>query len=125
MTFRYARHTTDLKSIEKFYTEIVGLQKLGGFEAHDEYDGIFLGLPGLDWHLEFTISPEKPQSKFDEDDILVFYKNSAADLAVIKKIIEGNHIPLETPKNPYWSKYGLMISDPDGYKIIFALKHQS
>lgn len=125
MTFRYARHTADLKRIEKFYTEIVGLEKLGGFEGHDEYDGIFLGLPDLDWHLEFTISPEKPQSRFDEDDILVFYKNSEAELAECRKLIESKNIPLETPKNPYWSKYGIMISDPDGFKIIFALKHQS
>ncbi|QEC42675.1 VOC family protein [Pseudobacter ginsenosidimutans] len=125
MTFRYARHTTDLKRIEKFYTEIVGLQKLGSFEAHEEYDGIFLGIPGLDWHLEFTVSPEKPHSKFDEDDILVFYKDSPAELASMRSIIERHHIPFETPKNPYWSRYGLMISDPDGYKIMFALKHQS
>ena len=41
MTFRYARHTTDLKQIERFYTEIVGLEKLGGFEKHNNYDGLF------------------------------------------------------------------------------------
>ncbi|MCK7556341.1 hypothetical protein MKQ70_15495 [Chitinophaga sedimenti] len=72
MKFRYARHTNDLHQIEKFYTEIIGLEKLGGFENHDHYDGIFLGFPQQDWHLEFTTSDEKTQSRFDEDDILVF-----------------------------------------------------
>lgn len=32
MKFRYARHTSNLAALEKFYTEIIGLQKLGGFE---------------------------------------------------------------------------------------------
>ncbi|MBK8723789.1 MAG: hypothetical protein IPL95_16520 [Saprospiraceae bacterium] len=44
MTFRYARHTSDLESIEKFYTEIVGLEKLGGFKNHNHYNGLFLGI---------------------------------------------------------------------------------
>ena len=56
MTFRYARHTTDLKQIERFYTEIVGLEKLGGFEKHNNYDGLFLGHKNSNWHLEFTTS---------------------------------------------------------------------
>ncbi len=67
MTFRYARHTADLKRIEEFYTVIVGLEKLGGFQDHDNYDGIFLGFRDQSWHLEFTVSDENPVSKFDED----------------------------------------------------------
>lgn len=123
MTFRYARHTTDLKKIEKFYTEIVGLEKLGGFQNHENYDGLFLGLPNLNWHIEFTTSTEKPNSKFGEDDILVFYVNSKIELAKIKETIQKNNINLEIPKNPYWEQKGIMISDPDGFKIIFSIKH--
>ncbi|GAW90739.1 prolyl endopeptidase [Flavobacterium psychrophilum] len=85
MTFRYARHTTDLKQIERFYTEIVGLEKLGGFEKHNNYDGLFLGHKNSNWHLEFTTSIEKPESKFDEDDILVFYVNSEVEFKKVKK----------------------------------------
>jgi len=85
MTFRYARHTTDLQKIEKFYTEIVGLEKLGGFEKHNNYDGLFLGPKNSDWHLEFTTSTNQPKSKFDDDDILVFYVNSEIELTRIKK----------------------------------------
>lgn len=123
MTFRYARHTTDLQTIEEFYTSIVGLQKLGGFAGHDGYDGIFLGIPGLEWHLEFISSEEKPVSKFDEDDLLVFYQTEE-ELAAKKQTLEQHNIKTEVPKNPYWTQYGVMISDPEGYKIMFALKHQ-
>ncbi|MFN5982341.1 MAG: VOC family protein, partial [Fluviicola sp.] len=73
MTFRYARHTSNLKALEKFYTELVGLKKLGGFENHSSYNGIFLGDPAENWHLEFTTSNENPIHQFDEEDALVFY----------------------------------------------------
>lgn len=120
MNFRYARHTTDLKRIEAFYTNIIGLQKLGGFESHNRYDGIFLGYPESQWHLEFTVSRDIPQSKFDEDDLLVFYVFSEIEMATIKRKMEREHIQTEVPKNPYWKDKGIMISDPDGYKIVFA-----
>jgi hypothetical protein len=122
MTFRYARHTVDLQKIEKFYTEIVGLEKLGGFQDHDGYDGLFLGHSGLGWHLEFTVSAKKPKCSFDEDDILVFYLYSEMELALVKSIIANNAVPIEIPVNPYWVHNGIMVSDPDGYKIVFSFK---
>ena len=122
MTFRYSRHTSDLQRIVKFYTEIVGLERLGGFENHDDYDGLFLRLPGQSWHLEFTSSKSKPNNKFDDDDILVFYLNSETELLGVGSRIEKGKILLEEPKNPYWNKNGIMISDPDGFKIIFTVK---
>lgn len=122
MLFRYARHTNDLQKIERFYTQTVGLEKLGGFLNHDTYDGIFLGLPSQSWHLEFTASNEKSSSTFDEDDALVFDVNSRLELSEIRNRILKNAVEIETPKNPYWRKNGLMISDPDGFKIIFSIE---
>ncbi len=122
MTFRYARHTTNLQEIEKFYTEIIGLEKIGSFENHNDYDGLFLGHKNSNWHLEFTTSTNKPNSKFDQDDILVFYLNSEIELAQIKKTLKQKNINLEAPKNPYWSENGIMISDPDRFKVVFTVR---
>lgn len=122
MEFRYARHTTELSRIEHFYTQIAGLENLGGFRDHDSYDGLFLGSPGMNWHLEFTVSDEKPDHTFDEDDALVFYVKSEDELSKIRDRILKNNILLEAPKNPYWAKNGMMISDPDGYKVIFSVR---
>jgi len=121
MIFRYARHTTDLQRIEEFYTKVVGLQKIGNFQNHNNYDGLFLGLPCMNWHLEFTRSNEIPQSMFDEDDALVFYFTSENEILKVKERIEENNIKLEIPRNPYWHEHGIIISDPDGYKVIFSL----
>ncbi|MDI9339692.1 MAG: VOC family protein [Sediminibacterium sp.] len=122
MIFRYARHTTDLGKIEKFYTDVIGLEKLGGFENYENYNGLFLGHKNADWHLEFTTSDEKPKSQFDEDDILVFYVNSDIELTSIKKRLVNKTIKPEAPKNPYWITHGVMISDPDNFKIVFSIK---
>lgn len=122
MIFRYARHTTDLQQIKEFYTDIVGLEELGGFENHSNYDGLFLGYKNSTWHLEFTTSTVKPKNQFDHDDILVFYVNSEIELASIKKTIHQKGIHLQLPKNPYWVENGIMISDPDGFNIIFSIK---
>lgn len=123
MILRYARHTSDLNKIERFYTEIVGLEKLGDFENHDTYSGIFLGYQDADWHLEFTKSDELPKNEFDEDDMLVFYVSSTIELSKIKDKLKNKRIKLEQPKNPYWSRNGIMISDPDNYKLVFSIKH--
>jgi hypothetical protein len=124
MTFRYARHTTDLQNITNFYADVVGLSVIGSFENHDGYDGIFLGFPERDWHLEFTFSDDKPHHTFDEDDALVFYVYSEMEILAIQKRLERLGILAEHPKNPYWLKNGVMISDPDGHKIIFSVLHK-
>jgi len=55
---------------------------LGGFENHNNYDGIFIGKPELDWHFEFTKSDKKADHFSDEDDI---------NFVNLKKIYEFNN----------------------------------
>jgi hypothetical protein len=102
--------------------EIIGLKKLGRFANHSDYDGVFLGLENLDWHLEFTVSPDKPQSTFDKDDALVFYLSSQEELTQKRNFLLQKGVDLVGPKNPYWQEYGIMIQDPDGFNIIFSVK---
>ena len=120
MVFRYARHTEDLLRMELFYTRVVGLDKLGEFENHQGYNGIILGLAGIDWQLEFTTSSQKPQRKFDDDDTLVFYLRTEDEFIGARKRIADSGVSTEIPRNPYWSANGIMISDPDGHHVIFT-----
>ncbi|MFT6845971.1 MAG: hypothetical protein ACJAUV_002171 [Flavobacteriales bacterium] len=80
MTFRYARHTNELDPLVRFYTQVIGLEVLGSFTNHNAYDGIFLGLPKSDWHIEFTCSPEKVNHTPNSDDLLVFYVNTQEEI---------------------------------------------
>ena len=120
MTFRHARHTNNLEQLKTFYTEILGLEVLGSFENHNNYDGVFIGKPNENWHLEFTQTTEIVNHTFDEDDILVFYPNTNQEYELILEKIIKENIQFIAPKNPYWKENGKMILDPDGYRIIVS-----
>ena len=120
MQFRSARHTTDLQQIIDFYCGILGLKILGDFKDHDQYDGIFIGIPGKDWHLEFTVSSEKPLHKADEDDLLVFYAENKSEFESFRAKFKAKNRSEVEPKNPYWAAHGQTYMDPDGFRIVIA-----
>ena len=122
MKFRAARHTNDLKPIIEFYTNIIGLEVLGSFENHDDYNGVFLGIKDQDWHLEFTESNINAKHHFDDDDILVFYPSNEKECQLILEQIEQHAIKTIKPINPYWQKYGLMVEDPDEHKVVVSIQ---
>lgn len=120
MQFRVARHTNLIKEIETFYTKILNLEILGEFKNHNGYDGIFIGKPHYNWHLEFTTTHEDVNHQFDEDDCLVFYPETQQEYDEIIGGLEIYHIrPIES-KNPYWNENGISFIDPDGYVVVVS-----
>jgi len=124
MKFRLARHTKNLQLIVDFYCTILGLEILGSFENHENYDGIFIGKPNSDWHLEFTVSDEMPKHQADEDDLLVFYPENEDEFEEIIAKFKSNNIQSITSKNPYWNANGVTYNDPDGFRIVIAKKNK-
>ena len=120
MKLRVARHTNNLENIKSFYANILGLEILGGFENHNNYDGIFIGKPSENWHLEFTKSKEKINISCNEEDYLVFYPENQLEYDQILKNIEANKIKFITSKNLYWNENGKIILDPDGFGVIIS-----
>jgi catechol 2,3-dioxygenase-like lactoylglutathione lyase family enzyme len=121
MKFRIARHTKDLNRIIDFYGRVLGLQVLGDFKDHHNYNGVFLGLPDADWHLEFTVSGTIPVHYPDNDDLLVFYAKTVDEFNAMKAKFIANRVRPVTPKNPYWSKNGITFIDPDGFRIVISV----
>jgi hypothetical protein len=120
MKLRVARHTNQLEKMEAFYINTLGFERLGGFQDHNGYNGVFIGKSGLDWHFEFTQSEENVNHTFDEDDIIVFYPVTISEYDIfINRLIENN-IPLITSKNPFWNNNGKMFFDPDGFRIVVS-----
>lgn len=120
MKFRFARHTNNLENIKSFYIKVLGFELLGSFENHDNYNGIFIGKPQFDWHLEFTQSNEIVNFEFNEDDALVLYPEDISKYNDLINSIEKHNINFIKAKNPYWNENGKMILDPDGYRIIIS-----
>lgn len=120
MILRIARHTNNLKLLELFYRKVLGLELLGSFENHSNYNGIFLGKSNLNWHLEFTESDEIANHHFDDDDCIVFYPETTEEYNYLIASIKNNNINFVIPKNPYWKDNGKMILDPDGFRIVIS-----
>ncbi|PBJ15729.1 VOC family protein [Flavobacterium sp. ACN6] len=120
MFLRVARHTNNLEKIENFYINILGFERLGGFQHHNNYDGVFIGKPGLDWHFEFTMSEIEAKHTFDEDDIIVLYPKTMSNYNDLIHTITQNNIEMIQAVNLYWNENGKMIQDPDGYRIVVS-----
>lgn len=120
MFLRVARHTNNLEIIENFYVNILGFEKLGGFQNHDNYDGIFIGKSDLDWHFEFTQSNIKANHIFDEDDLIVFYPDTIEKYNTLLESFQENNISRINAINSYWNENGQMFQDPDGYRIVIS-----
>lgn len=121
MKFRIARHTTHLNRIIDFYGRVLGLKVLGEFKDHHNYSGVFMGLPGEPWHLEFTVSDKTPDHLPDNDDLLVFYATSLEEFADLKKRFVINRARAVKPQNPYWEKNGITFEDPDGFRVVISV----
>ena len=121
MEFRCARHTQKIESLIYFYTSVLNFEILGKFKNHNGYDGVFLGLPNQDWHLEFTYSNHKANHHSDIDDLIVFYLDSEEEIkTIIDRAQQADILPI-TSQNPYWNVNGIELTDLDGFGVILTI----
>ncbi len=116
---RIARPTDRLEEVVRFYRDALGLVEVGSFEGHAGYDGVMLGLPGREYHLEFTRHAEgSPCPAPSKDNLLVLYvEDRAARDAMVERLRAHGHHPVP-PENPYWAERGVTFEDPDGWRVI-------
>jgi catechol 2,3-dioxygenase-like lactoylglutathione lyase family enzyme len=119
---RIARPTDQLAQVEEFYAHHLGLPVIYRFENHAGYDGVMIGLPGTDYHLEFTSHVSgSPCPAPTTDNLLVLYLHNGNQMydAVERLASHGHHpVPAE---NPYWEATGaITFEDPDGWRIVLA-----
>lgn len=116
---RFARPTDNLAEVLKFYRGGLGFEVIGSFEDHGGFDGVMLGHPGLDYHLEFTHKRGKSVGKAPtEENLLVFYLPDSEEWAqAVAKMLACGYQPVES-FNPYWEVRGKTFEDPDGYRVV-------
>ncbi|HEX7373634.1 MAG TPA: VOC family protein [Steroidobacteraceae bacterium] len=116
---RIARPVSDLARAESMYVQGLGYEVLGRFQDHAGFDGVMLGDPGGDHHLEFTYARRHPLMPTPTvEDLLVLYVASHEEwqAACARMSAAGfKHVPAF---NPYWDERGQTFEDPDGYRVV-------
>ena len=115
---RFARPTDRLTEVLRFYEEGLGLERIDSFRDHAGYSGVMLGLPGEEYHLEFTEHAEgSPGRAPTRENLLVLYLTDRAAIdAISTRLAAFGHEPVE-PENPYWAD-DLTFEDPDGWRVV-------
>ncbi|MET0993458.1 MAG: VOC family protein, partial [Mycobacterium sp.] len=109
-----------LDDVIAFYRDCVGLPELYRFSGHAGYDGIMLGLPDANYHLEFTTHEDgSPCPAPTQDNLLVLYfTGESAMYEVVHRLGAAGHEPVEA-ENPYWEENaGMTFEDPDGWRLV-------
>ena len=117
MQVRVARQTARLADVVAFYRDGLGLPELDRFTDHDGYTGVMLDLPGTATHLEFTATDHLLPPTAHPEDLLVLYVGSRRELDRLLSRSGGRPVP---STNPYWDRVGVMIADPDGFRIVLV-----
>ena len=117
---RIARPTDRLEAVTRFYRDTLGLTELGRFTGHAGYDGVMLGLPGADYHLEFTQhAAGSPGQAPTTDNLLVLYFDGAIEVAAVAERLHNAGHPAVEAENPYWTAAGAVtVEDPDGWRVV-------
>jgi catechol 2,3-dioxygenase-like lactoylglutathione lyase family enzyme len=118
---RFARPTDRMEEVERFYHHGLGLPLIGRFggAGHAGYDGVMFGIPGFDYHLEFTQHEDgSPCPAPTLDNLLVFYMPDREAIDRLAAHMASMGYPEVEPENPYWAGRGVTIEDPDGWRVV-------
>jgi hypothetical protein len=116
---RIARPVTDVERAANMYCQGLALRTLSGFRDHDGFDGVMVGFPGADYHLEFTRSRRHPVTPSPTaEDLLVFYYPSQSEWHVACESMDAAGFQGVSSFNPYWNVRGRSYQDPDGYRVV-------
>jgi catechol 2,3-dioxygenase-like lactoylglutathione lyase family enzyme len=116
---RVARPTDDLERVVRFYRDGLGFAVLDGFENHEGFNGVMLGLPGAPYHFEFTQAHGHCANRAPSaDNLLVFYLPDELQWnQAVSRLRHAGFEPVPSV-NPYWDRGGLTFEDPDGYRVV-------
>lgn len=117
---RIARPTDQLDEVVSFYRDGLGLHELDRFAGHAGYRGVMLGLPGMQYHLEFTQHDDgSPGPAPSRENLLVLYFDDLTQVdRIVTRLARLGHLPVEA-ENPYWTENGAVtVEDPDRWRVV-------
>ena len=116
---RLARPVSNLKQTISMYTRGLGLHVIGDFQDHEGFDGVMLGMVGMDYHFEFTHCHQSPvYPSPTHEDLIVFYIDDSEEWqGACDRMLDAG-FKQASSFNPYWDARGLTFIDFDGYRVV-------
>lgn len=116
---RVARPTDNLPEVTRFYRDGLGLEVIGSFSGHNDFDGVILGRKGSPYHLEFTHKHGHKAGKAPtQDNLLVFYIPDKSEWkSAVARMQKRGYEPVKS-FNPWWDNGGKTFEDIDGYRVV-------
>jgi hypothetical protein len=119
VTIRIARPTDNLCAVAAMYQRGLGFNVLAEFQNHEGFDGIILGNPDDQYHLEFTHHRGVSVGGAPTDDnLLVFYIEGKEHWQQSCERLEAAGFVRVPSYNPYWDMTGNTYQDVDGYRVV-------
>jgi catechol 2,3-dioxygenase-like lactoylglutathione lyase family enzyme len=120
VAIRIGRPTDKIPENRKFYVDGLGLKVFGEFTDHEGFSGLFIGLPSLGAHLEFTSAKKgSPGAAPSKDNNLVLYMPDKGQIEKVASKMASMGFKAVQAENPYWNSAGAVtIPDPDGWNVI-------
>lgn len=117
---RVARRCADPFALAAQYRGGFGLIELGRFSGHDGHDGVMLGWPAADWHIELVRAPEPRRHAPDSEDALVVYEPAVDAWQTRIDALDRAGFTRVRADNPYWQRHGASFDDAEGFRWIVA-----
>ncbi|KAB2328754.1 VOC family protein [Cytobacillus depressus] len=115
---RIARPTDKFEEVIDFYVNGLGLKQIQQFKGNG-YEGVIIGLPDVNYHLEFTRHIDgSPCPAPTKDNLLVFYITNKNEINKVSDRLQKIGYGEVEPDNGYWKEQGITIEDPDGWRIV-------
>ncbi|TDC39519.1 VOC family protein [Micromonospora sp. 15K316] len=118
---RIARPSRDLAAAERFWVDGLTLDVLWRSTAGgpDEHDLLMLGWPDAQWHLEL-VAGGAPTPTPTEEDLLVLYLDGPVDEDLVRELERAGGTRVSA--GPYWDRWGVTLTDPDGYRLVISTR---
>lgn len=116
---RVARPTDDIEAVVAFYRDGLDFEVIGSFGGHGGIDGVMLGHPEYDYHLEFTHHSDGEQVEPPSaNHLLVFYLPDDDRWQTTVDRLESGGYERVASDNPYWDERGATFLDPDNHRVV-------
>lgn len=119
---RIARPSRDLEAARRFWVDGLGLDVLWESDSvpEGEHPLVMVGAPGASWHLELVGDAQaQAASRPGPEDLLVLYLGSEVEQETIDRLLARGGTRVSSP-NPYWERWGVTVTDPDGYRLVLS-----